>query len=87
LPAGGSVDLTTKQLLELGTKFKQQFSQTHLLGRQKAQLLAHRDPSLLAGKQLINLSKYPPIKTLLAGKSGAFYFAGERGVKWLSCLN
>jgi len=31
LPAGGSVDLTTKQLLELGTNFKQQFSQTHQL--------------------------------------------------------
>jgi len=31
LPAGGSVHLTTKQLLELGTNFKQQFSQTHPL--------------------------------------------------------
>jgi hypothetical protein len=31
LPAGGSVDFTTKQLLELGTNFKQQFSQTHQL--------------------------------------------------------
>jgi len=31
LPAGGSVDFTTKQLLELGTKFKPQFSQTHQL--------------------------------------------------------
>jgi hypothetical protein len=28
LPAGSSVDFTTKQLIELGTNFKQQFSQT-----------------------------------------------------------
>jgi hypothetical protein len=31
LPGGGSVDFTTKQLLELGTNFKQQFSQAHQL--------------------------------------------------------
>jgi len=31
LPAGGSVDFTTKQLLELETNFKQLFSQTHQL--------------------------------------------------------
>ncbi|MEP6489943.1 peptidoglycan-binding protein [Microcoleus vaginatus GB2-A3] len=31
LPVGGSVDFTTKQLLELATNFKQQFSHTHQL--------------------------------------------------------
>ncbi|MBD1830081.1 HAMP domain-containing protein [Microcoleus sp. FACHB-61] len=130
LQAGGSVDFTTKQLLELATNFQQQFPQTHQLNStdrsadqlgkiqgvaiigillsdlarsigtvrigktgfaflvdKKGQLIAHPDPKLLAGKQLINLSNYPPVKTLLAGKSGAFYFADERGVKWLSCLN
>ena len=117
---GGSVDFTTKQLLELGTNFKQQFSQTHQLNStdksadqlgkiqgsaiiryiikrppslgtvgirkigfafwvdKKAQLIAHRDPNLLAGKQLINLSKYPPFKTLLAGKSGRVYYSQVR---------
>jgi hypothetical protein len=120
LPAGGSVDFTTKQLLELGTNFKQQFSQTHQLNStdksaeptgknsrssyyryiirrprsigtvriwkiwfafwvdKKAQLIAQRDPKLLAGKQLINLSKYPPVKTLLAGKSGRVYYSQVR---------
>jgi hypothetical protein len=44
----------------------------------KTQLIAHRDPKLLAGKQLINLSKYPPVKTLLAGKSGRLYYSQVR---------
>ncbi|MEG4575965.1 ATP-binding protein [Microcoleus sp. N3A4] len=130
LPVDGSVDFTTKQLLELATNFQQKFSQTHQLNSsdkpadqlgkiqgvaiigillsdlaraigtvrigktgfaflvdKKGQLIAHPDEKLFAEKQLINLSNYPPVKTLLGGKSGAFYFADERGVKWLSCLN
>ncbi|MEG4393274.1 ATP-binding protein [Microcoleus sp. BROC3] len=130
LPAGGSLDSTTKQLLELATNFQQKFSQTPQLNStdksadqlgkiqgvamigillsdlaraigtvrigktgfaflvdNKGQLIAHPDEKFFAQKQLINLSNYPPVKTLLAGKRGAFYFADERGVKWLSCLN
>ena len=133
LSADGSVDFTTKQLLELATNFKQQISQTSQLNStdkpvdkpadkpekiqgvaiigiflnelassigtvrigktgfaflvdEKGKLIAHPDPKLLAGKQLINLSNYAPVQTLLAGQIGAFYFTDERGVKWLSCL-
>jgi len=48
------------------------------LGDKKAQLIAHRDQKLLAGKPLINLSKYPPVKTLLTGKSGRLYYSQVR---------
>jgi signal transduction histidine kinase len=53
---------------------------------QKGQLIANFNQNLLAANQLKNFPEYPPLKTLLAGKSGAFYFADEQGMKWLSYL-
>jgi hypothetical protein len=44
----------------------------------KAQLIADRDPKLFAQKQLISLSKYPQVKSLLAGKSGRVYYSQVR---------
>ena len=53
---------------------------------EKGQLIANFNHNLLAANQLKNFQEYPPLKTLLAGNSGAFYFADEQGVNWISHL-
>ena len=123
LPNNGTVDFTTKQLIELAINFQEvptkQLNPNDKLGKiqgvamvgtslsdlaeavgtvrigrtgfaflvdEKGQLLAHPNPNLIAGKLLVNLSGYPPVKSLLAGNSSSFYFTDDRGVKWISYL-
>jgi hypothetical protein len=73
LPAGGSVDFTTKQLLELGTNFKQQFSQTHQLNStdKSAEPMAKSQGVAIIGILLSDLARSE--KSASAGKPASLF--------------
>ncbi len=49
------------------------------------QVLAHPDSNLVSGKQLTNLSNFPPVKHVLEfGTQNEFSFEDDSGVEWLS---
>ena len=68
MPAGGRVDLTTKQLLELGTNFKQQFPQTHPLNStdKSAEPMGKIQGVAIIGILLSDIArKSPPLENML----------------------
>ncbi len=55
-----------------------------LLVNQSGIVLAHPNPEFISGKQLTDLSSYPPVKNILENGSAEFSFPDERGVQWFS---
>ena len=51
---------------------------------EQGQVLAHPESKYVTGKQLSNLSEYPPVEAILNGKDKTFSFTDAKQVKWLS---
>lgn len=50
---------------------------------ENGRVLAHPDAKLVSGKELTDLSAYPPVKTVLQGNSNLSSFVDQAGVEWL----
>ena len=51
---------------------------------ENGKILAHPESKYIAGKQLSDLSDYPPVKAILNGKDKSFSFIDSQQIKWLS---
>ncbi len=47
-------------------------------------LVGHPDTALSTGDSLTDVSNYPPVKALLAGKEGHLDFTDEQGLSWIA---
>ena len=47
-------------------------------------VLAHPDSKFISGKELKNLSTYPPVKNLLQNNDRNFSFTDSSGIRWVS---
>ncbi len=50
---------------------------------EKGQVIAHPDTKLVSGKELTDLSAYPPVKAVLQGNINLSSFVNQASVKWL----
>ena len=48
------------------------------------QILAHPDLALISGEQLKNYSTYPPVRNILQGGKGNFFFTDDLDINWFS---
>jgi signal transduction histidine kinase/ActR/RegA family two-component response regulator len=49
-------------------------------------ILAHPDPQLSSGKELVDLSYYPPVEKLLQKHQGYFNFQDRQKIEWFSYI-
>lgn len=47
-------------------------------------MLVHPNSAFLSAKEVKNFSEYPPVKNLLEGRIGEFYFTDQNNQKWIS---
>ena len=46
--------------------------------------VAHTNPEITSGDDLVDLSNYPPVANVLAGNEGEITFIDEAGIKWIA---